>query len=93
MILDHLRSIDDPEDQSFLNDRSLSRMLEDTRQRGFAVREGGEFRPKTSSIAVPILSSGRVEAMMSMIWIRSALTLDAAIRAHATTLHKIAQAI
>ena len=93
MILDHLRRIHDPEDRPFLDEAWLGRMIEETRRRAVAVRDGGEFRPKTSSIAVPVLIGDRVEAVVSMIWIRSALSLDDALSAHSEALASIATAI
>lgn len=92
-ILGHLRRMDDGEDRPFLDDAWLARCLSETRKNGFAVRDGGEFRPKTSSIAVPVMVGQRVEAVVSMIWIRSALSLAEAIRAHGRTLAEVASAI
>lgn len=93
MIVDHLRRLDDPEDRPFLDGCWLARMIEEARQRGFAARDGGEFRPKTSSIAVPVMIEDRIQAVVSMIWIRSALSLDEAIAAHLGTMLKIVAAI
>lgn len=93
MIIDHVRRLDDPEDRPFLDEGWLSRVIEETRQRGFAVRDGGEFRPKTSSIALPVMIEDRIQAVVSMIWIRSALSLDEAIEAHLATMQKIVVAI
>ncbi|GGF72626.1 transcriptional regulator [Azorhizobium oxalatiphilum] len=92
-ILDHLRRIDDPEDRPFLEEAWLSRILDQTRQRGIAARDGGEFRPRTNSIAVPVIIEARVEAVVSMIWIRAALSLDNAILAHGRTLCEVAAAV
>lgn len=93
MILDHLRRIHDPEDRPFLDEAWLRRMIEDTRRRAVAVRDGGEFRPKTSSIAAPVMIGDRVEAVVSMIWIRSALSLGDSLSAHSEALQGIATAI
>lgn len=93
MIIDHLRRLDDPEDRPFLDEAWLARMVEETRQRSIAVRDGGEFRPKTSSIAVPVMIGDRVEAVVSMIWIRSALSLSDALSAHSEAVQSIASAI
>jgi len=93
MILDHLRRIHDPEDRPFLDEAWLRRIIEETRRRAVAVRDGGEFRPKTSSIAVPVMIGDRVEAVVSMIWIRSALSLGDALAAHSEALAGIATAI
>lgn len=93
MILDHLRRLDEPEDRPFLEEAWLARMIEDVRRRGLGVRDGGEFRPKTSSIAAPVEMDGHMVAVVSMIWIRSALSLEEAIAAHGDTLRQITQAI
>ncbi|WP_029005263.1 DNA-binding transcriptional regulator [Azorhizobium doebereinerae] len=93
IILGHLRSIDDVQDRPFLDAAWLTRCLNEAQEKGFAVRDGGEFRPKTNSIAVPVMVGQRVEAVVSMIWIRSALTLPEAIRTHEKTLTEVAAAI
>lgn len=93
VILRHLRRIDDVQDRPFLDDTWLGRCLNEAREKGFAVRDGGEFRPKTSSMAVPVMVGARVEAVISIIWIRSALTLADAVRTFGTTLTDIAAAI
>ena len=79
VILHHLRRIDDPEDRPFLDDFYLSRMVKETMQRGYAVRSEGEFNAKTSSIAVPVVRGGIVLGCISIIWIRSALSLNEAV--------------
>jgi IclR family transcriptional regulator, mhp operon transcriptional activator len=79
VILHHLRRIDDPEDRPFLDDSYLARMVKETMQRGYAVRSKGEFNAKTSSIAVPVVRAGVVLGCISIIWIRSALSLNEAV--------------
>lgn len=78
LILDHLHRLGEPADSPFLTPELLRPMLETTRARGIAVRDGGEFRAQTASLAVPIRVGDGVVGCLSMIWIRSALcTTDA----------------
>lgn len=93
MIVSHLRRIDEAEDRPFLDDERLARMITDTEQRGYAIRSEGEFNPKTASIAVPIVRDEAVFGCISIIWIRSALSLDEAITTCVTPLREAAAAI
>ncbi|OWT57540.1 DNA-binding transcriptional regulator [Candidimonas nitroreducens] len=79
LILDHLRRLGEPADLPFLNADALQCILDDTRVRGLAIRDGGEFRERTSSIAVPILADAGVIGCVSLIWIRSAMETPAAL--------------
>ncbi|MGV8989497.1 MAG: hypothetical protein ACOH2H_25070 [Cypionkella sp.] len=65
-------------------------MIKDTRERGVALRDAGEFRPQTASIAAPILSHGGVLCCVSMIWIRTAMTARKACDSFAEPLSEIA---
>jgi IclR family mhp operon transcriptional activator len=93
LIINHLRRIDEAEDRPFLDQDRLDRMIAETAARGYAIRSEGEFNPKTSSIAVPIVRSGTVFGCISIIWIRSALTMDEAIAQFAAPLRETASAI
>lgn len=93
LILDHLRRLNIEEDQPFLQEPMLSHLIEETRSRGFAVRDSGEFRLETASIAVPILSRGAVLGCISLIWIRSAMTTRRAIDEYGAPLREIADKI
>lgn len=79
IILKHLRRVDDAEDRPYLCQHAIAPMLERTRERGYAIRDAGEYNPKTASIAVPILGSDHVIGCLSIIWIRSALVLNDAV--------------
>lgn len=79
IILKHLRRNDEAEDRPFLQEPALSAMIEHTRARGYAIRDAGEYNPKTSSIAVPIRGPDHLLGCISLIWIRSALELPEAI--------------
>ncbi|MBW6417600.1 DNA-binding transcriptional regulator [Celeribacter sp. PS-C1] len=93
LILDHLRRLNVEEDQPYLEEPMLSHLLDDTRARGFAIRDSGEFRQETASIAVPILSRGVVLGCISLIWIRSAMTTRRAAEDYGAPLREIAEKI
>jgi IclR family transcriptional regulator, mhp operon transcriptional activator len=78
VILRHLLRLDEPDDRPFLEQRALDRMVGDTRARGYAVRDGGEFNAKTASLAAPILRDDVVIGCLSVIWIRTAMSIDEA---------------
>lgn len=79
VIIRHLRRLDEPEDRPFLDDSALQRMIRDTRARGYGLRHGGEFNPKTSSIAVPVCRGDQLLGTLSLIWITSALEVTEAV--------------
>lgn len=93
IILDQVRRLDIPEDSPFLEAIYLDTILGEIRENGYAARDSGEFRPQTASIAVPVTISGTMVACVSMIWIRTALTLNEAVLRHVDTLHMIARRI
>ena len=68
-------------------------MMAETAQRGYAIRNEGEFNPKTASIAVPVVRDDVVFGCISIIWIRSALTVEEAIAKFVAPLRKAAAAI
>lgn len=90
LILDHIRRLEDPEDLPFLEERWLNRLITETRARGIAVRDAGEFRPQTASIAAPILLDGDLLGCVSLIWIRSAMDTKRALEEFGDPLQEIA---
>ena len=93
LIIDRVRRLGDPEDRGLFDPQALEGDWEDIRHRGMAVRESGTYRPKTSSMAIPVIVDGSVIACVSMIWIRSAMILAQAIDAYETPLRDIADRI
>lgn len=93
LILEHLRRLGDPADEQFLDPAWLDRMFEATQERGLALRDAGEFRAQTASLAAPIISGGGVAGCISMIWIRSAMSTANAIEAYGEALEEIARKI
>ncbi len=90
LIVDHLRRLGDPADMFFLEGGWLERMIADTRARGHALRDAGEFKAQTASLAVPVMVDGQVLACVSMIWIRSAMKTAAAVELGAAPLAELA---
>lgn len=90
LIVDHLRRLGDPADMFFLEGGWLDRMVADTRARGYALRDAGEFRAQTASIAVPVRLGEAVAGCVSLIWIRSALKTAKAVETAAEPLAELA---
>lgn len=80
LILRHIENLGLPEDRPFLAPAYLATLLSEARTKGYATREAGEFRPNTSSIAVPVRIDDTTVACVSMIWIRSAMPIREATR-------------
>lgn len=93
LILDHLRRLGKEEDQPFLEPRWLLPMIEDTRSRGLAIRDSGEFRSETASLAVAIQVDGSILGCVSLIWIRSAMSTRKALDEFSAPLLEIAEKI
>ena len=94
LILDQIRRLDDPADAPFLDPLALGAVLASARRAGLATRlGGGEFRPKTASIALPVTISGSVAAAISIIWTHQAMTLREALARYETPLREIAARI
>ncbi|MCB1394478.1 MAG: helix-turn-helix domain-containing protein [Rhodobacter sp.] len=75
-ILAALRDSAVPDDAPFLTDSYLEAMHRRVAEcDGLAVRDAGEFRPMTASFALPVRRGGALIGCVSMIWIRSALSL------------------
>ncbi|PCH93815.1 MAG: transcriptional regulator [Rhodobacteraceae bacterium] len=93
LILEHLRRLNDPLDMPFFAPEFLDRMLQEVQERGIAMRDAAEFRPKTSSIALPIWSSGLLVGCLSMIWVKQAMPLSEVLHSYEAPLREITQRI
>lgn len=93
IILEQVRRLNDPADAPFFEPQSLGRMLTETRAAGFATRQGGGFRAKTASIAVPLIFAGTVAGAITIIWTRQAMTLQDALARYGALLGEIAARI
>lgn len=58
-----------------------------------ALRDAGEFRPQTASIAAPVLVDGNVAACVSLIWIKSAIPSSKALATYGAPLVELAARI
>ncbi|MFQ0815280.1 transcriptional regulator [Brucella anthropi] len=90
LIIEHVIRLGQPEDLAFLESTDLDVFFRDIRTKGYATREAGEFRPNTSSIALPVMLDSSVIACVSIIWIRSALSIKDAIEGYMGLLIEIA---
>lgn len=92
-ILMQLRRTAGPEDTAYFISGRIEKIIAEAREAGFATRSDGEFRPKTSSIAVPVLFKDQVLGCVSIIWSRSALDMTTAINLYAGPMATIASTI
>ena len=90
IIIDLLRAENIAEDLPFLQKSWLDQNLTTYFKQGFATRGPRSFRPKTSSLAVPIIVDERVIGCLSIIWVTKAMKLERAIERYAVALQKIA---
>ena len=90
IIIDFLRAENIAEDLPFLQKSWLDQNLTTYFKQGFATRGPRSFRPKTSSLAVPIIVDERVIGCLSIIWVTKAMKLERAIERYAVALQKIA---
>ncbi|MFC7704478.1 DNA-binding transcriptional regulator [Plastorhodobacter daqingensis] len=93
IILEHVRRLGEPADLPFLEPGRLNHLLHDVERKGFAIRDGAEFRPHTASIAVPLLRDGAVLGCISIIWIASAMSTAKAIETSFEPLRRMASEI
>ena len=71
---------------------SINRMVQATRTRGYAVREGGRA-PGTTSIAVPVMNDGKILAAINIICVASAIGLDDIVKRYLAPMRRAAQQI
>jgi IclR family mhp operon transcriptional activator len=86
IIIDLLRAEPCQEDLPFLQSGWLDENLTTYFKQGYATRGPRSFRPKTSSLAVPILADDRAIGCLSIIWVTKAMTMEQAIARYATAL-------
>ena len=88
IIIDLLRAEPCQEDRPFLQSGWLDENLTAYFKQGYATRGPRSYRPKTSSLAVPILADDRAIGCLSIIWVTKAMTMDQAIARYATALQE-----
>jgi IclR family mhp operon transcriptional activator len=84
-ILRRLRQSDNPVDRLAHEPRRLEKILAETRQRGYAIRDpsfvGGHYgtAPRDdglAAIAVPLLDRSRVHGAINILWVKTACTIE-----------------
>jgi IclR family mhp operon transcriptional activator len=81
-LFDRLRRSTHPDDKIVNMPSVVSRVLRDTRVRGYGVREPGywaaadDYGGEVSSIAVPVMVGESVVACISLLWVAGASTVD-----------------
>jgi len=83
----------DPLDQPFLQTNWVKEHLKIYKDQGYATRGPKAFRPKTSSLAVPVMLEDRVVGCLSIIWITSAFSMTEATSRYALKLVELSQRI
>lgn len=92
-ILKQVRAENEAEDKPFLDKDYLADMLNEIVLRGVAFRDARTFRPKTASIALPVMVNDTIVACVSIIWTSRAMTIEEARKGYEKPLREIASAI
>jgi IclR family mhp operon transcriptional activator len=90
IIIDLLRAENVVEDLPFLQEEWLENNLNIYLKQGFATRGPQTFRPKTSSLSVPIISDERAIGCLSIIWVTKAMEMERAVERYAAALQQTA---
>jgi IclR family mhp operon transcriptional activator len=73
MLLEVVRQSHHPEDRPAQDREAVQAMLDQTRQRGYALRDSS-VRPVSGTLAVPVMAKEFVVASIGLTWFSSALT-------------------
>jgi IclR family mhp operon transcriptional activator len=101
-IVERLRGSDKADDALAREPRRLERILAETRQRGYAIRDAAFFggphgstlvNDGLAAIAVPIRGRTRVHGSLNILWISAAFTTEEFARRHLADLQAAAAAI
>jgi IclR family transcriptional regulator, mhp operon transcriptional activator len=81
-LIERLRRSTDPDDRVATLSAIVGRILQDTRMRGYGVREPGywagadDYGGDVSSIAVPVMIGESIVACISLLWVSGASTVE-----------------
>ncbi|ALK33443.1 DNA-binding transcriptional regulator [Burkholderia plantarii] len=75
MLLEVVRQSHHPEDALAHDREAVRAMLDETRRRGYALRDA-KVRPVSGTLAVPVMKNEFVVASIGLTWFSSALTVD-----------------
>ncbi len=80
-------------ERRYARDRgAIAQMVQSTRARGYAVREGGRA-PGTTSIAVPVMNNTKIVAAINIICIASAIALDEIVKRYLAPMRRAVREI
>ncbi len=92
ILLEILKHTNNPEDAAAHDSEAMARMIEQVRERGYAMRDP-LIETRSSTIAVPVRENGRVVACLGFTWITAAMPQQKAIDQYAPRIFAIADAI
>jgi IclR family mhp operon transcriptional activator len=101
-VLQKLRKSDKPEDRLARDPKRLDKILAETRQRGYGIRDAGfgggpygtpPIDDGLAAIAVPLLDGARVHGSVNILWIKTAFTIEQFASRHLKDLRKAASDI
>jgi IclR family transcriptional regulator, mhp operon transcriptional activator len=101
-VLQKLRKSEKPEDRLVRDPKRLDKILAETRQRGYGLRDsnfgGGAYGSPPlddglAAIAVPLLDGTRVHGSVNILWIKTAFTIDEFAARHLQDLRKAADIV
>ncbi|RKP56783.1 DNA-binding transcriptional regulator [Pararobbsia silviterrae] len=92
MLLELVRQSPHPEDQIAQDRGAVLAMLEQTRARGYALRDGA-VRPVSGTIAVPVMAKEFVAASIGITWFSSALSVEQIVDRHLDQLLDVSRKI
>jgi IclR family mhp operon transcriptional activator len=92
-IIQHLKTLNDPEDEPYIADNAIREVLALSRRQGYAGRFNEPFVPRTSSIAMPILVNGYARGCIAVVWLTSAMPFNRAIRQFVPPIREAAKTI
>ncbi|MGA3159019.1 MAG: helix-turn-helix domain-containing protein [Steroidobacteraceae bacterium] len=92
-IIQYLQTLNDPDDEPYIADSAIQEVLALCRRQGYAGRFNEPFVPRTSSIAMPILTDGYAKGCIAVVWLTSAMPFNRAIRQFVPPLREAAKTI
>ncbi len=98
-LLERLRRSTHPDDKLAAMPSAVRRILDETRARGYGVREPGywagadDVGGDVSSIAVPVMVGAQVAACISLLWVAGAGSTEDFARAHLGALREAAEGL
>lgn len=92
IILAIVRQSGNPEDSARLDRRKFATLLQTVREQGYALRDK-TIEPRSSTMAVPVMSNGRVLASLGLTWISVAMSEERAVEQYLPKLRETAALI